>query len=541
MPRRLLPLLLVLFAVALVPAHAEDAFDLDAALRRFATTDDAAERLAMALRIDRATDDAATVGDRLAGAWSWPADAETGTVTWERDSADGIAHTVFFYAPETYTPAQAWPLMIWLHGGVSRDQDGGGAGGIRMFSDEADAKGFLILSPSTQNGAHWWSPEGARLIRGALLDAKRRYRIDADRIAVMGFSDGGSGAFHLLAHDPSPYAAFVPMMGNPLVTRIYGGPTWTTNVGSRPVYAVNGGQDQLYPSAQMKPFMDALLEAGARMTWIDEPESGHEPSFLERRWDEIHAFWMEHPRETLPASLQWASSAPRHDGRFAWVEITALLGEDRPREPVWDLALPAAMALPDMTPRPRLGIRLDMEAEGTGLVILEVQEGTPAAEAGLEAGDRIVALGDTVLDDEDPRARIMVLRGFLDGLTDADGLFRVERGDETLEIRTRPRVLDADRQELARPRELGYDVVPGLVEAEVAANVIRLRTDGVASLRLHLAEPLVDLDRELAVTWNGKEVFRGAAARDVAYLLAQAAEHGAGGARYEAYLDLELP
>jgi poly(3-hydroxybutyrate) depolymerase len=530
--------LCVALALAALPVAAEDEpFDLDAALGRFATTPDGAERLALALRIAHETEDAARVGDALANARSWPADAPTGDVTWTRTTSDGVTHTIFFHAPQTYTPDRAWPLMVWLHGGISRDQDGGGQSGVHMFADEADQQGFLILAPSTQNGAHWWSPAGAALIRGALLDAKRRYRVDADRVVVMGFSDGGSGAYHLLLHDPSPYAAFVPMMGNPYVTRIFGGPTWTTNVASRPVYAVNGGKDPLYPSAQMKPVVDALRDAGATITWIDEPDSAHEPSFLERRWDEIHAFWMDHPRDALPSKLTWASSAPRHDGRFAWLEIVDL---DPDAPSAEGLSPPAEMPLPDTPPRPRLGIRLDLRAGGDGLAVEEVEEGTPAAEAGFEAGDRIVRLGDEDLDDEDLGERVSRLRGFLDGLGDEDGLFVVRRGEEEIEVRTRPRVLASDRREFARPADLGYDVPPGVVEAEASDNTIALRTAGVGRVRLHLAEPLVNLDREVVVTVNGRERWRGKPRRDVAYLLAQAAELGAGAPRYEAAIDVDV-
>lgn len=535
--RRFLSLLALAVVVTGPLAVAGDGSEPDPVGSYF-VTDNPVERLRLARKIAAETNDAKALHDRIARARTWSADAVTGEVVeWKQRSNDGVVHTVFAYAPTSYTPEKAWPLMLWLHGGISRAVDGGGAGGIRMWKDEADAKGFLIVSPSTQNGAHWWTPTGAAYIRDVVLSMAKRYRVDADGILATGFSDGGSGAFHLLAHDPSLYACFMPMMGNPLVTRLFGGPTWSTNLASRPVFAVNGGKDQLYPSERMLPFIDAMKEAGCRMAWVDEPESGHEPSFLQRRWQEMHGWWLEHGRDALPKEILWASSLPAHTGRFAWIEIRAL---DEKVEGDKDLALPTEMALPAPNPRPRLGIMLDLEAGGPGVRIREVQEGTPAAEAGFRAGDRIVALGDDDLGD-DVRASVMKLRAFLESLEDEDGRFGVRRGDEELEIETRPKVLAADLAGPERPAALGFDVAPGVVRARLeSGNVVEIHARGVSKVRLHLAESMVDLDEALVVRVNGKEAFRGTVARDAAYLLTQAVEQVAGSPRYAAYLDLEV-
>jgi hypothetical protein len=421
---------------------------------------------------------------------------------------------------------------------VGRDLDGGGLGAMSMWQDEAEKKGFLIVSPSTQNGAHWWTPAGAAYVRGVILDFARKYRVDADKILATGFSDGGSGAYHLLAHDPSPYACFMPMMGNPLVSRIFGGPTWPQNLRSRPTYAVNGGKDQLYPSGQMEPFIDEMKEhSGAKLEWFDEPEAGHEPSFLQRRWDEMHEWWMAHPRDALPKELVWVSSAPEHDGRFAWVEIRELDPEVEGKD---TMSSPAELGIPAPNPRPRLGIVLDLEAGGPGLRIREVQEGTPAAAVGFQPGDVIVAVGEEELGEE-PRASVAKLRAFLDSLTDIDGVFVVKRGDEEVELETRPKILEADLKGPERPKALGYDVAPGIVVAKVRdGNVIDIDARGIGKIRVHLAETLLDLDQVVTIAVNGDKKFKGKVKRDPAYILAQAVEQVAGSPRYVAYIDVDV-
>ena len=43
--------------------------------------------------------------------------------------------------------------------------------------------------------------------------------------------------------------------------------TGSSAVGMRPVYAVNGGQDRLFPSEQMRPFFEQLEDAGCDLAW----------------------------------------------------------------------------------------------------------------------------------------------------------------------------------------------------------------------------------------------------------------------------------
>lgn len=536
LPPLLLPVLLLL-AVAVPAARAGDAPALGDAVARALASPDPAERLGHCLAVLALRPDPAAVAAAVPGAWRWPSDAPRGeTVEWEHVTPDGVPHTVYAYAPKAYTPERAWPLFVWMHGGVSQPQDGKGEGAIDDFKEAAEREGFLILSPSTQPEALWWTPMGAAYLRAALDTMRRRWRVDPDRVLAAGFSDGGSAGYHLLAHDPTPYAAFLAYVGNPLVTRIYGGPTWSTNLASRPVYAVNGGRDPLYPSEQMQPFVEAMQAAGARISWFAEPTEAHDGSSFPARLPSILAFWKENPRSALPRRLAWATSRPGLDGegRFAWAEILAV---DEAAPSAEGLAAPVELPLPDVTPRPRLGIVLDQEFEGPGIRVREVQPGTPAEEAGFQPGDVIVELGGDAVPGDEPLA---ALRAYLESLEGKDGVFTVRREGARVEIRARPRVLAEDRP--ARPAELGYDRPVGLLEVEAKdGNRIEVRTRSVRSLRLFLAEPLVDFSKELVVVVNGTERFRGKPPQDAALTLAEAVRGGPGAPVFRGAITLEVP
>ena len=79
----------------------------------------------------------------------------------------------------------------------------------------------------------------------------------------------------------------------------------------------------------------------------------------------------------------------------------------------------------------------------------------------------------------------------------------------------------------------------GRAIAEVKdGNRIEVKTRGISALRLHLARPLVDPTKDLVVTLNGKEAFRGVPKADAAYLLDQALRSLPGDPLYEANLTL---
>lgn len=504
-------------------ASADDAAkerSLAQSLAAFFAAKDGDERMLVGLDILLRFEDPAQVADAIPSARTWPADAaKDDIISWKRASADGVEHTILANIPASYDASKAMPVLIWLHGGVSRDQDGGAASGIRLLKEYSDSDGFLLLSPSAQTGSEWWTPNGVALVRGALADLAERYHLDGNRVAVAGFSDGASGCFHLLAHDPEPYACFLPLMAHPGVTRLAGGPCFAANVRSRPVFAMNGGQDTLYPSVRIKPMIDELREAGCDIEWTDLPEAGHRLSdVFPDQWDRLRAFWKSHPRKALPRQIAWESAVPALDGRFGWVEVVEVDAQ-APSDP----ALKAAV-LKDPAGRKILGIRMDTKFAGPGVKIESVSEGSAAAEAGFQAGDVIVQVDDESLRSEQA---FVALRRALGRLNERDGVFHVQRGEGELQFTCRPRVSSSSAS--ARPEGLGYGQASGRVVARVEkGNVIHVQTRHVAEFRLHLAPGLVDLSKPVTVFVNGKQRSAERAAGSVRYVLEAARRAGPG-------------
>jgi predicted metalloprotease with PDZ domain len=101
------------------------------------------------------------------------------------------------------------------------------------------------------------------------------------------------------------------------------------------------------------------------------------------------------------------------------------------REPFpWDSILPMAGLRARLTKVPRLGVLTQQDANG--IVVMNVQEGSSAAAAGVKAGDYLVSVGDIPVEDQQFGARMRAKFG-----ASADGsplVIKIRRGMETLTL-----------------------------------------------------------------------------------------------------------
>jgi poly(3-hydroxybutyrate) depolymerase len=282
---------------------------------------DPAKRLERTWALLAMKPDVAALRAELGRPLPWKADAPKDMTHWEREVEKAGRLTVFAYVPQAYTPEKAWPVLVWMHGAVAREDDGGGLGGLGLLREEGEAKGFLVLSPSATKDCTWWSAAGTRHLRACLSELARRYRVDPDRVAAAGFSDGGSGCYHLALHDPDPYACFLSWMGHPLVSATGGGPAFVGNGAARPVWAVNGAEDALYPADRVKPFVETLTKGGMAIEWRALPDADHDPVNVGAELEAALAFWSTRPRVPLPKVVDWECVVPANDGRRAWIEV----------------------------------------------------------------------------------------------------------------------------------------------------------------------------------------------------------------------------
>ena len=261
------------------------------------------------------------------------ADAPTGRLELTRTNQDGLLHRYVLIVPEDYDASRRYPVAFYLHGGVSRPDPGPGGGWWRNY-DEVTGHDRIAVLPLSWNESYWWEASQVENLRGILSDLKRTYNVDENRVYAFGRSDGGTGVYFLGFHDVTPWAAFLPFIGDPgvLLNPQIGtdGQMHLANITNKPLFIVNGETDRLYPARRMAPFLEAFRSVGVDFVFTVKP-GGHNTRWWPEETANIERFIEAHPRQPHPDRVLWATERTDRYNRAHWVvidEIGAILGDD---------------------------------------------------------------------------------------------------------------------------------------------------------------------------------------------------------------------
>jgi 2-keto-3-deoxy-L-rhamnonate aldolase RhmA/dienelactone hydrolase len=321
------PLALVALALCLAPVLASPADTLDAAMAGFwreAGDSDAGRQIDRVIRTGASFDE---VYARLAAGRSYAADVPKGELSWQSRIAGGAALPTTVLVPSAYDPKMKYPVRFFLHGGVARVSiEAPPAAPRRRRFDFSEC--YIQVYPSGFIEAPWWSGTQLDNFDRLIARLKRTYNVDENRVHVMGFSDGGTGAFYFGLRHATAWSVLFPFHGS---LRVLANPTvgaegelFVTNLTNVPAYIVNGGRDPLYPVSATEPFIALLERAGAPVRFRPKREAGHDASWWPTEQGAVDEFERTHPRDPLPDKLSWQTDGTDRDNRFRWLVIEKL-------------------------------------------------------------------------------------------------------------------------------------------------------------------------------------------------------------------------
>lgn len=232
-----------------------------------------------------------------------------------RDEAGDHKYQVFI--PQGYNSQNKSPAIVFLHGAGERGNDGAkqakvGIGPYLVANPSLCP--FVVVFPqaedTTGRALGSWSAEtadGQRVLK-ILDEVTTQANLDESKIALVGWSMGGYGAWNLGSSTPNRWSAIVPLSGggdNDLVAKLVGKPVW----------AIHGETDSLVRPTESRRLTTALREAGGNVTYTELTGVGHDlfakvfaqPAFYK---------WLQNPEadvpdlNTLPASGLAAAPLP---------------------------------------------------------------------------------------------------------------------------------------------------------------------------------------------------------------------------------------
>jgi len=209
---------------------------------------------------------------------------------------DGEKRRAVVYVPAEYSPDEAWPLILFLHGAGERGDDGliptevGIGSAIRRYPDRFPA---LVLFPQCPEDRFWNAIEGH--LDALLNQAKARYRIDEDRVYLTGLSMGGYGCWTWGAAHADRWAAMMPICGGGNaedMNRLANGtipPDAYPDIEERvqaltriPIWAFHGLDDDVVPPFRTKQMVNMIEREGGEIQHTEFEGLGH------NSWDKAY-------------------------------------------------------------------------------------------------------------------------------------------------------------------------------------------------------------------------------------------------------------
>jgi predicted peptidase len=101
-----------------------------------------------------------------------------------------------------------------------------------------------------------------------IAEVRRAYRVDPNRIYLMGHSMGAFGTWELAMRHPEMFAALGPISGG-------GDPQGMERIRHIPQYVVHGGNDKTVPVARSRAMVEAGKKLGTRIVYVEVPGGSH--------------------------------------------------------------------------------------------------------------------------------------------------------------------------------------------------------------------------------------------------------------------------
>jgi len=341
----------------------------------------------------------------------------------------------------------------------------------------------------------------------AIVDAvRRRYNVDENRVVVSGVSDGGTGAYYIAMRETTPFASFLQLNGYLLVLAapdIDDGRMFPNNLRNKPIFAVNGGRDPLYPTRLVDPTIEQMKRGGVSVDYHPQPNAGHNTAWWPDVKDTFEAFVRDHPRTPLPDTLTWEVGNGVDHHRAHWLVIDRLGAQKDDAQGLADVnEMPTAPAA-------------DFGVRGNGTRIVRVTPNSNADRIGLKAGDVLVRLNDQTvpsgteiddaLEDTPPGSKIDLLVARSNLPVELSGIYQ-------------PQIVQGPPKQL-----FARGGTTGRVDLVRAGNTITASTRGVAAFTLLISPDQFDFSKPVKVVANGRTVFNGKVEKTLATLMEYAA------------------
>ncbi|GAB2785269.1 hypothetical protein GCM10027175_24920 [Hymenobacter latericoloratus] len=191
--------------------------------------------------------------------------------------ADTVRVPYLVYVPRSYSPTQAAPLLVYLHGGIvstTQFQTSNPEVAQEPVFQVAEQQRAIVLYPFGRKSFGWVEHEAAlATVRRMIAEVQARYRVDARRVYLGGMSNGGTAAFWYACQQPQDFAGFYALSAMP-VSKL--GPLrFQTLASGAPLYSVNAEDDDVFPYKEVAAIYEQHRAQAPKWHFASRPAGGH--------------------------------------------------------------------------------------------------------------------------------------------------------------------------------------------------------------------------------------------------------------------------
>jgi hypothetical protein len=197
---------------------------------------------------------------------------DTGVIRMDNRTSDGVEAHLLRHGSRHMRSRTPLPGPYQLHGGVggraTNAPVGNGTVGALAGAEQ------IYVVPYAWAEAPWWSPDQVLNLAAIVDRLKRLYNVDENRVVLSGVSDGATGALYVARRETTPFASILPLNGYVMVLAlrdIDDGLIFLNNLRNKPLFAVNGGRDPLYPTRVVEAVLEHLKGGGVSITTTRSP------------------------------------------------------------------------------------------------------------------------------------------------------------------------------------------------------------------------------------------------------------------------------
>ncbi|MCK4663826.1 MAG: dienelactone hydrolase family protein [Bacteroidales bacterium] len=429
---------------------------------------------------------------------------QKGIVCHKYKSKDGRSLPYYMYIPEKYDNNKKHPLLIYLHGGVTKNVITKKSKGIAVhspFKDLAEKNGYILLFPIGDSSSAWWDNTGIFNILYLIKETKKNYNINDNKVFMTGFSDGGSISFFFAMIHPTNFAGFIPLSGSPITgSKESNIQNYLPNLSNRPLYVVNTDIDLLFPDNKIKPIIDLAKQAGGNISYKIYKGIGHNFSYAEQEVPLIFNF-MEHTKRNLfPETIIWETDNPKR-GKCMWFIIDKINDE---KHEIWYHDYNNETVENKLN----LGFTPDFSYTGKGIKIAKIIEKHNLCTLfGLENEDVIIQIDDKQI-------------------TNLNVLYDIYNskitGDNTKIIFNRCNKKQIVEKPYPPPRStilFNHDNQSAYVETNYKNNIFKIKSSKLAAFTIFIHPEMVNVEKNIVIYNNDKIVFDSKIKFDKEFLL----------------------